>query len=127
MRVSQVGCGLDLSQEPLGTDHRSQLGLQHLERDVPVVLQVLGEIDRRHATFTQLTLDGVAAFQGAVQASDGVGHQLPIRSFNSSNQFVTTTNRSGSEVASSLSVAAPTLSGATSRFPSGWKSVYRWT
>ena len=62
MRVSQVGSGLDLSEKPLGADRRRQLGLQDLEGDVAVVLQILGQVDLGHTTFAHLTLDGVAAF-----------------------------------------------------------------
>ncbi len=36
--------------------------LEHLERDIAVVLQVLGQIDRRHAAFAEFGLDAVAAF-----------------------------------------------------------------
>ena len=42
-------------EEPFGSDHRSQLRLQDLQRDFALVLHVLGEIDRRHTTFTELT------------------------------------------------------------------------
>ena len=37
---------------------------QDLQRDLSFVLQVVGQIDRRHAALTELTLDGVAAFEG---------------------------------------------------------------
>ncbi len=45
-----------------------------LQRDLTLVLQVIGQVDRGHAALTQLTLDGVAAFEGCVQAGDGIGH-----------------------------------------------------
>ena len=38
--------------------------------------EVLGEIHRSHPTLADLTLDTVAAFEGSVQAGDGVGHGL---------------------------------------------------
>jgi hypothetical protein len=38
----QVGGRLDLGQESLGTDHHRQLGLQDLQGDPALVLQVLG-------------------------------------------------------------------------------------
>ena len=37
----QVGGGLDLGEESLRADDRCQLGLEDLESDVAVVLQVL--------------------------------------------------------------------------------------
>ena len=69
----QVGRGLDLGQEPLGSDHRRQLGLQNLERHLALVLQIVRQVHRGHAALTELALDGVAAFQGCVQARDGIG------------------------------------------------------
>ena len=56
-------CDFDVGQEAFGTDDRCQLGLE-----------VVGQVDRRHTTLTQFTLDGVAAFEGCVQASDGIRH-----------------------------------------------------
>ena len=56
----EVGGGLDLGQEPLGADDRGQLGAQHLDRHLAVVLEVLGEVDRGHAAGAQLPLDAVA-------------------------------------------------------------------
>ena len=38
------------------------------------MLEVVGQVDRRHSALTKLTLDGVAAFEGCVQTSDGIGH-----------------------------------------------------
>ena len=48
MRVLQVGRCLDLGQETLGTDDRSEFRLQHLERDLPLVPEIVGQVDRRH-------------------------------------------------------------------------------
>ncbi len=58
----EVGRRLDLGQEPLGTDYRCEFGLEDLERDFPLVLQVVREIDRRHPALTEFGLDAVAAF-----------------------------------------------------------------
>ena len=40
----------------LSSDDGTQLRLQHLERHLAVVLQVLGQVHRRHAAFTEPTL-----------------------------------------------------------------------
>ena len=56
----QVGGGLDLGQEAVGADHGGQLRPQHLHRDLAVVLEVVGEVDRRHPARAELALDGVA-------------------------------------------------------------------
>ena len=66
----QVRCDLDLGPEPLGTDHRGQLGTQHLDCDLAVVPQVLGEIDRRHAALAQFPLDAVATAKCGRQPSE---------------------------------------------------------
>ena len=68
----EVGCRLDLSQESLRTDNRSQLWLEHLERDLTLVLEVVCEVYRSHPALTDLALDAVAAFEGCVQAGDGI-------------------------------------------------------
>jgi len=39
-----------------------QLGLQDLERDLPLVLQVVGQVDGRHPALAELPQDPVAAF-----------------------------------------------------------------
>ena len=38
------------------------------------VALIMGQIDGSHPTFAKLTLDAVAAFEGGVQAGDGVRH-----------------------------------------------------
>ncbi len=60
----QVGRGLDLGQEPLGADRGGEFGAQHLERDVAVVLEVVGEVDGGHAALPELALDAVAVGEG---------------------------------------------------------------
>ena len=72
VRVLQISGGLDLGEETLSTYDSGQLRLQHLERDLSLVLQVVGEVHRGHPALTDLTLDAVAALEGSVQAGDGV-------------------------------------------------------
>ena len=48
---------LDLAQEPLGAQRRGELGAEHLERDLAVVLEVVREVDGRHAAAAELALD----------------------------------------------------------------------
>jgi hypothetical protein len=64
-------CGeSDLCKEPLAAQHRSQ----DLESDVAVVPQVMSEMDRRHATVTQLANEKVAVTQGFPQLTGSIGH-----------------------------------------------------
>ena len=43
------------------------LGAHHLQRDAPVVLEILGEIDSGHAPAPELTLEAVAIGQGVLE------------------------------------------------------------
>ncbi len=45
-----------------------------LDRHLAVVFQVLGEVDRRHPTATQFTVDGVAVGQRSFQTLKRVRH-----------------------------------------------------
>ena len=67
----------DLLHEPLGAEHGGELRLQHLDRDLAIVLQVLGEIDRRHAALAELALDAVAIGEGVLQRALMFGQRSP--------------------------------------------------
>ena len=56
------------AQEPVGAEDGGKLGLEDLERDLAVVLEVLGEVHRGHAALAELTLDAVAVGQGGDEA-----------------------------------------------------------
>ena len=58
---------LDLPQEPSGAERGGELGPQHLDRDLAVVLEVLGEIDGGHAALAELALDAVAVGEGGAK------------------------------------------------------------
>ena len=47
-------------REALGAERGGQLGAQDLHRHLAVVLEVLGEVDRRHAALAELPFDAVA-------------------------------------------------------------------
>ncbi len=57
VRVLQVGGDLDLLEEALGPDDRGKLGPQDLHRHLAVVLDIVGEIHRRHAAGAEFPLD----------------------------------------------------------------------
>jgi len=71
--VLEVGGGLDLGEKALAADDGCQLGLEDLEGDLAMVLEILGQVDGGHAALAELTLDRVAAGQGGVQALDDSG------------------------------------------------------
>ena len=72
----QRGRRLDLDHEPLGAEHRGEFGLEDLDRDLAVVLEVLGEVDRRHAAGAELALDAVAVGQSSGEPGRGIGHSV---------------------------------------------------
>ena len=52
-RMWEIRGPLDLGQEPLGPDYRCEFGLEHLEPDLTLVLDVVCEIDARHPALTE--------------------------------------------------------------------------
>ena len=79
MRMLQVGGGLDLAQETFRADRGGDLLAQHLDGDLAIVLQIVGQVDGGHATRAELALDAVAVAQGGREAQHrvGVGHPIP--------------------------------------------------
>ncbi len=54
----------DLPQEPLPPQHLRQTGVEHFQRHIAVMLEVMGEINDRHAAVADLAPDGIAAVEG---------------------------------------------------------------
>ena len=71
----EAGGDLDLAQEPVGADVRSQLRVQDLDRYRTAVLEILGQIDRGHAAPPDFPLKAVSAGQRALQALQKVRHR----------------------------------------------------
>jgi hypothetical protein len=65
--VLESGSELDLALEAFGAERVSQVRVQHLERDRPVVAQVLSEEDGGHAAVTELALESVGGGEGRLQ------------------------------------------------------------
>ena len=59
MGVSELGGDLDLPDEPLSPQARSQLRAQHLDGDFAGMLQIMGQIDRGHTTAADFAFDAV--------------------------------------------------------------------
>jgi hypothetical protein len=70
----QAGGELDLSKEALGAERSGELGVEDLERDRAVVLQVLGEENRGHPPTPELPLQSVASAQSFLQLRAEIGH-----------------------------------------------------
>src|SRR3954447_10961054 len=58
----------DFAQEPVGPDRQGELGPQHLDRHVSVVLPVVGEVHMGHASGPDLATELVTVRQGGPQA-----------------------------------------------------------
>jgi hypothetical protein len=68
----------DLAREPLGADGRRVVGMQHLECDGPVVLEVVREVHGRHAAAADLAADTVLLPQATPDALSNLfatGHE----------------------------------------------------
>src|SRR6267378_7057860 len=75
--MAELGGDLDLAEKPVGAERVGQLGLEDLDRDEPVVLQVAGAIHDCHAVLTQLSFYCIAAVQGSGESFALVdGHDL---------------------------------------------------
>ena len=58
----------DLTQEAFGAEGRGQLRSQYFDRDLPPVLEILGKVDHRHPTATELALNRVATGEGGLES-----------------------------------------------------------
>ena len=59
--------------EPIGSKHGRQFRAQDFERDLPVVLEILREIDGGHTAIAEATFDPVAIGGGRGKAGADVG------------------------------------------------------
>ncbi len=74
VRVLEVGGGLDLLEESLGAEDGSELRPQHFDGDRAVVLQIVSEVDVRHAAFAQVAFNLVAVSEGGREPGGDLGH-----------------------------------------------------
>src|SRR5688572_13003186 len=70
----EVRRGADLREEPLAADDRRELGAEHLDRDVAIVLDVVREVDRGHPARAKLALDAVPAIESRRKLIEDRGH-----------------------------------------------------
>ena len=64
----EPGGELDLAEEPVGAEGRGQLWVEHLERDRPVVAQVVREVNHGHAPRPSSRSIGVAVGERRFQS-----------------------------------------------------------
>ena len=94
----QLGGGLNLLDEPIRAQDRGELGLQHLDGDFAVVLEVLGEVDGGHAPRAELPLDAVPVGEGAGQVRERVDQGRAIRCCSSARKLKTITTCTAASV-----------------------------
>ena len=58
--MAQLRRELDLAKKPLGAERLPDFRLEHLDRDVAIVFDVVRQIHGRHAASAELALDAVA-------------------------------------------------------------------
>jgi hypothetical protein len=64
VRVIELRGDPYLTQEAVRPDGRGYFRTQHFDRDLPLVLEVAGEINGGHSAATELALDRVAVRKG---------------------------------------------------------------
>ena len=63
-------------KEAVATEGRAEIRMQHLDRDITIVLEIMREIHGGHAPLAQLALDAVAIGQRGVQPNSDVGQAI---------------------------------------------------
>ena len=81
--------GSDLGEKPFAAERRTKLRMQHLDRDITIVLEIAREVYRGHAALAEFTLDAVAASESSGEAIGDGAHfpALAVIAFSSLNQF----------------------------------------
>ena len=70
----QAGGDPDLLEESLRSERGGELGAQDLERDGPIVPEVVREVDHGHAAASELALDAIPIGQGRLKSGHRLGH-----------------------------------------------------
>ena len=63
--------GLDFGEKAVAADGSGEFGPQNFDRDFAVVAQVVSQIDGRHPSRAQLTLDPIPVGEGLLQSLQG--------------------------------------------------------
>ena len=71
---------LNLSKKTLGPECSGEIRVEHFDRDIAIVAQVVSEVDRCHAASADLTLDAVPGLKRVSQTDDDVSHDCRVSS-----------------------------------------------
>ncbi len=74
--MREIRRDLDLVQEPLLTYSSGQFWPQDLDRHFAVVFEIFGEVNRGHASGTQLAINLVAICKGRSEPLDWITHRV---------------------------------------------------
>ena len=74
--VLQPGGEADLALEPFRPQGVTQVRMEHLEGDGPVVAEVVREVHRGHAAAAKLALDGIARGETCFELRPEIGREL---------------------------------------------------
>jgi hypothetical protein len=72
----QIRGGADLLEEAFSSDHYCEVRVQHLDRDLAIVLQVVSQPDRGHPARPERPLDAVAAGEGRGETGGRLSHRF---------------------------------------------------
>src|SRR5437879_775011 len=71
--VGQTGRGLDLAQEALDPEARSELRMEQLDRDAALQLEIVSQVHRRHAATADLAGNRVVVCDGGLETGEQTG------------------------------------------------------
>ena len=74
VRMLKLGSRVNLGEEALAAQGRAEIGVQDLDRHIAVVLEVMSEIDRGHATRAEFALDAIAITESCREAFEDTTH-----------------------------------------------------
>ena len=79
MRVGQVGRDLHFAEKPLRSERGGEIRPENFEGNVPVVPEVVGEVDGGHAALAQFAVDPIAVGQCGGESVGVRGHDSSLR------------------------------------------------
>ncbi len=127
----EPGGEVDLAEKALGAHRGGELGVEHLDRDRPVVLEVAGEPDGGHAPAAELALERVAVPQTFAQrrAGSDMGrlerHAVPSTSFRNRGWSRTGSNMGSIRIHAGVSVYGIASSGSSRSRASSFRPASR--
>src|SRR5690606_8378760 len=78
VRVLQPRRRADLGEKAFRPEGRAEVGVQHLDGHIALVLEIVGEVDGGHATSPKLALDAVAVGERGGETCGDVCHVLLV-------------------------------------------------